>query len=307
MIRSMLIVNPVSGTLAARESLFAIVDEMTRRGVVPTVVMTRKPGHARKLASSAAGAGFENVVCVGGDGTLNEVIAGLLSSGSSLPVGYIPTGSTNDFAAGLGLPLEPAMAARDAARAAKEGRVMPIDIGKFGGSRYFTYIASFGAFTHSSYSAPQQVKNLLGHLAYVLEGIKDFFQITTIHVVCKANGVRREGDYVFGGICNTYSVGGIVKLGSDKVDMNDGLFEVVLVKAPKTMAEFNDIVTSVMSSRLDSDMIEFFRASKLEITPPEGTAWSLDGEQAIAGGKTVIENLRSALPLLHMARKARGK
>ncbi|MBO7375981.1 MAG: YegS/Rv2252/BmrU family lipid kinase [Clostridia bacterium] len=307
MIRALLIVNPVSGTLRARESLFGIADELTRRGVIPTVVMTRKKNHARSLAASAARAGFGCVVCVGGDGTLNEVIAGLVSEGSRLPVGYIPTGSTNDFAGGLGLELEPVAAARDVARAAKAGVVMPVDVGGFGDSLFFSYIASFGAFTSSSYSAPQQVKNLLGHMAYVLQGVKDFFQIAPIHAVCVADGVRREGDYVFGGICNTFSVGGIVKLGSDMVKINDGLFEVVLVKAPRDVAEFNSIVTAVMSSTLDSEMIEFFRAKELEITLPEGTAWSLDGEKAVSGGTTKIVNLKGALPLLHMSGRHRKK
>ena len=306
MLKTLLIVNPVSGTLKARESLFGIIDALTRKGVIPTVVMTRKAGHARRLAASAKKAGFGAVVCVGGDGTLNEVIAGLISAGTRLPVGYIPTGSTNDFAGGLGLPLEPEAAARNVALAAKEKSIMPVDIGRFGDDRFFTYIASFGAFTASSYSAPQPMKNLLGHLAYVLEGIKDFFQIKPIHCVCKSDGVRREGDYVFGGICNTYSVGGIVKLDNGTVDMNDGLFEVVLVKAPKTMAEFNNIVTSVMSSRLDSEMIEFFRASELEITLPAGTDWSLDGEQATAGGTTKIVNIKSALPLLNLIRREKS-
>ena len=296
--RALLIINPVSGTLKARDSLYDIVDTFTRNRIIPAVVFTRRKGHATRLAAAASPKIYDCIICMGGDGTLNEVIAGAVSSGSGLPIGYIPAGSTNDFASGLGIPLDPVEAAEGISRAVRAKKGISVDIGRFGADRYFTYIASFGAFTASSYNTPQSVKNVLGHLTYIFTGIRDFFRITPIHASVKADGRTYEGEYVFGGVCNSYSVGGIVRLSDDCVDISDGKFEIILVKAPRDIAEFNRVVTAVMTSDLDCDLIEFFKASSAEFRLPSGTVWTLDGESAQGGNTVVLSNLCRAVTLL---------
>lgn len=297
----LLIINPVSGKKQGQACMFEVLERFSELDVVPTVRLTKSRGHATQIAREAAQTGkYDAVFCCGGDGTLNEVIAGLVSAGASIPVGYIPAGSTNDFASGLGIPLELPESAAAACRTLLGGTGFPLDIGLFDEKRYFTYIASFGAFSASSYNAPQSLKNVLGHLAYVLEGVKDFFRIKPIHAVCTdAAGVRREDDYVFGGVTNTYSVGGIVKLTEDMVSMNDGLFEVLLVRTPHNPAELNAIVRAAMSSEFENNpMIDFFRTGELTFEMPDGTQWSLDGEQADGGGTIRVRTLPRAATLL---------
>lgn len=297
----LLIINPVSGKLRARDALYDIVEKLSSAGIITTIRLTQRRGHATTLARTAAKSNrYDAVFCCGGDGTLNEVIAGIISSGRKIPVGYIPAGSTNDFASGLGIPLELPAAAASAAVSLKNGVTYPIDIGTFGDDRSFSYIASFGAFTASSYSAPQNIKNILGHFAYVLEGVKDFFSIKPIHAVCScADGTKYEDDYAFGGVANTYSVGGIVKLSESMVKLNDGEFEILLVRMPKNTGEFNQIVNAVVTSNLENnEMITFFRASSVTFEMPCGTQWSLDGEQADGSGTVMIRNLHNAVELL---------
>ncbi len=295
----LLIINPVSGKLKAKAELFDVIHTMTLHAVIPTVMMTRHRGEAKDIAASCAKSGkFDAVFCCGGDGTLNEVITGVVSSGASLPVGYIPAGSTNDFAAALGLPLELPEAAASACRALNSGKTALLDVGRFGSLRHFTYVASFGAFAASSYSAPQSMKNVLGHLAYVLQGAKDFFAIKPIHVKCTVKGGEcYEGEYIFGGVTNTTSVGGIVKLDSTLVDMSDGEFEVVLVKNPKSVGDLNLIVSACLSSNLKCDMIEFFKAKEIKFELSPDIHWTLDGEEARAVNP-LITNLHKAAALL---------
>lgn len=294
--RLLLIINPVSGKLRARASMFDILERINTAGYTPTVKLTEYRGHARELAAAAAAEGYSRVVCCGGDGTLNEVISGIISSGTgtALPIGYIPAGSTNDFAASLGIPTADLAAA---AETAVSGSSIPLDIGRFGEDRYFTYIASFGAFTAASYSAPQNVKNNMGYLAYVIEGIKEFFRIKPIKVVCEGGERVLRGDYVFGGVTNSMSVGGLVKLKGDVVKLDDGLFEVVLIKRPRNVDEFNQIVQALLTSNLNCKMIDFFRTSNVSFRLPAGTPWTLDGERAECGGKVEISVIHNAIKL----------
>ena len=302
--KALLIVNPVSGKLKGKASLFAVIEKLNAQDVIPTVVMTKARGHATELAAAVTPADYDCIICCGGDGTLNETICGVLQSGSKLPIGYIPAGTTNDFAAGIGLPLVLPEAAGNIAQALLADHAIELDIGKFGDGRIFNYIASFGAFTTSSYATPQAAKNVLGHLAYVFAGVKDFFAIKPIHAKFCADGVAYEGDYVFGGVCNTYSVGGIVKLSRDYVDISDGVFELILVKAPKDMAEFNRIVNGVMTSKLDDDIFINIKAKKVDFEVPETLIWSLDGEQAALGAHISTENLNRAVRLLILPKNA---
>lgn len=307
--RILLIINPVSGKMRSRSGLFDILDELYRtpdgspasdRRV--TVCTTLYRGHATELAAAAHQEGFAHVICCGGDGTLNEVLNGLLSTPADLrpTLGYIPAGSTNDFASSIGLP----SSLRSAAKAAGWGDISPLDIGLFcptenPNGRYFSYIASFGAFTETSYSTSQSLKNVMGHMAYFLSGIRDLSKITPRHLTMDmSNGTHLEGDYIFGAMSNTTSAGGMVKLPADRVSMNDGELEVFLIRSPRSPVDLNRIVVSLLSMNYaDNPMIDFLHASEARFTFTEPTVWSLDGEEAAGGTEVSIRCLPSAIHL----------
>lgn len=290
----LLIINPVSGTLGSRTALFELINSFCAGGWEVTTAITQARGHAVILAANAADRGYDLIVCCGGDGTLNETITGMMSSlGKNIPLGYIPSGSTNDFAQTLGLPTDP----KDAAKNIIEGSDMPLDVGKFGNTRYFSYIASFGAFTSASYSAPQELKNVVGHLAYFLEGIKDLSSLKPYHARVEVNGEVIEGDYVFGSVSNTRSVGGIVKLKEDSVGLDDGLFEVILVKSPKTPMDLNNIIAGILYSDFSSDVFDFVKAHRVSFEFEQNMNWSLDGEKIEGGRQVCIDNINKAITL----------
>ncbi len=289
----LLIVNPVAGTRGGKTALFDMLAPFCKKGWEVTVQLTQRKGHARKLAASAGARGYELVCCAGGDGTLNEVLSGIAESGSRIPLGYIPCGTTNDFADTLGIPSEIYRAAGRIALC----RPRALDLGKFGEDRYFSYIASFGAFTSASYDTPQELKNSLGHFAYLLAGVADLSKLRPQHIKFTAGGKTREGDYIFGAVSNTTSVGGIVKLPEERVDLSDGLFEVILVKFPRDAIELNNIVSGVMMSNFNQEPFEFFETSSIEFETEDTLAWSLDGEKAESKGKILIEDLPSAAQL----------
>ena len=299
-----LIVNPVSGKLKGKSALFGVIKALSDSNIAPTVLLTRERGHAIELAKTAAGLHSDGrcdaVLCCGGDGTLNEVLTGLREAHSKMPVGYIPAGTTNDFANGLGLPLNPPDAAREIAKNINRGKLLNFDLGRFGEDRYFSYIASFGAFSSPSYTTPQSVKNSLGYLAYVFSGVNDFFKIKPIRTtVTTSEGKRIIADLAFGAVSNTRSVGGVVKLGEDEVDMCDGLFEVVLVTMPKNPAELSRIAMAVMHSDLHNcNLIKFFRTRHVTFEMKNGTPWTLDGEKALCPGKITVTNIPKAANLI---------
>ena len=287
--KAFLIVNPVSGTLTGRGNFFRITEILTGVDILPTVFFTRGRGHAAQLAAEAVLSGeYDAIVCIGGDGTLNEVVTGMLGAGRSIPVGYIPAGTTNDFANGLGLKTKPVEAARDVAEALNGNRFREIDCGSFGDGRCFCYIASFGAFAASAYATPQKIKNRLGFLAYFFRGVADFFRIRPLHTCLAASvpdtgegspGIREiEGDFIFCGICNTYSVGKLVKLDDTVVNMSDGLFEVVLARKPKGFGQILKLMFAAMTSNIGSDMFVFFKTGSVKVRVSGGVDWTLDGE-----------------------------
>lgn len=290
--RLLLIVNPVAGTMKAKNALFTITNIFCKADYLVTTLITKHRGHACEIAKNHAHE-YDLVVCCGGDGTLNEVISGVLSSGKRTPIGYIPSGSTNDFASTMGLVSNPSKAAEIIV----EGKPHDIDIGLFGDT-YFSYIASFGAFTAASYSASQEMKNAIGHMAYIFEGIKELPTIHPTHVKVTTPDSIHEGDYVFGSITNSTSVAGIVKLKSDIVDLCDGVFEVILVKSPKTIAHLNKIIHSISTSDFNNEMFEFFKASKLTVCTDEPISWTLDGEHVPEIKEISIQNLHGVVSLI---------
>lgn len=289
----LLIVNPVAGKLRARTALMDVLEVFSAAGLDVNVRLTQTRGEARELARAARRDIYGRIVCVGGDGTLNETVSGAIESGENIPIGYIPMGSTNDFAASLKLPRDISAAAR----AVIEGRPCPLDIGDFGGSNKFAYIASFGMFTASSYTTPQSTKNTFGHFAYVMEGIKDLVNIKAYHMAVEADGKTYEGDYIFGAVSNSTSIGGIVHLDSEIVDMSDGLFEIVLLKKPVNPNDLALVITSIMNSDFNNIMFDFIHASQVKFISSEPMSWSLDGEEADGGTEVVISNIHNAITL----------
>ncbi len=287
------IINPFSGKVKIKSALLDIIHMFNEAGYNVNVKTTLYRGHAIELVQNADD-NTDIVVVSGGDGTLNEVITGLLQSGKKLPVGYIPTGSTNDFASTFGLPTEP----KAAAKLIVQDDMCPVDVGKFGEDRYFSYIASFGVFTAVSYKTPQNFKNTFGHLAYVIEGVKDITKINSYRVKIKTDDTEIEGDYIFGSVTNTTSVGGIVKFNTDMVKMNDGLFEIILVKKPKNINELSQIISGLTASNFKANVFEFIKSKNVSMTFQSDMDWSIDGEHEKTGSYVEISNIQKAVSII---------
>lgn len=289
----LLIVNPCAGRKQGAAKLPEILSVLEKAGYEPTVHMTTARGDAITTAKEYASE-MDAIACVGGDGTLNEAITGVLQSGCEVPLGYIPAGSTNDFATSLKLPKKLLESAALIAAHKPTG----IDIGRFQ-DRYFTYIASFGAFTKASYATPQKVKNVIGHAAYLLAGIKEAANIRSIHCsFTLAEGERIEGDYIFGAVSNSTSVAGVLKLDPKAIDLHDGKFELLLIKAPKDAAELGECVRAMLANDYNSKMLVFRKTAGVDVTCEEQVDWTLDGEMAEGEANIHIENLHDAVKLL---------
>lgn len=290
--KMLFIMNPFAGVKRANRHLADILLTFTQAGYEVITHMTLGRGDAAAVAREK-GKDVDLVVCCGGDGTLNETITGLLSAGADTPIGYIPAGSTNDFASSLKLPTN----ILKAAQTIVEGEPVSYDVGRFGG-RYFSYVASFGAFTRSSYATPQNVKNALGHTAYVLSGITELSQIRNEHVKMEIDGQVVEGDFLFGAICNSTSVGGILTLDPKQVDMGDGLFEILLVRAPENLGEIHECIQALQSQKYNCAMLTFRSAQKVRIFADPEMPWTLDGEKEDGHETVEVENLHHAIRLM---------
>lgn len=291
--KMLFIMNPYAGKRRANKYLTDILEMFNRADYLVTVHMTAGPGDATGVVQALA-PGMDIVVCCGGDGTFNETVAGLLKANVDIPVGYIPAGSTNDFAASLHLPTEPLEAAQEIV----EGVPVSYDAGSFCG-RFFSYVASFGAFTRTSYATPQSIKNALGHTAYVLSGISELSQIRPEHIRMEINGEVVEDDFLFGAICNSTSVGGILTLDPKQVDMADGKLEVLLVRSPQSLLELTECIAAVQSQQYNNcEMITFRSGSKIEITADPEMPWTLDGEKEDGHETVEVENLHHAIRLM---------
>lgn len=291
--KMLFVMNPFAGQRKAVRYLADILTVFNRAGYQVTVYMTQGPGDGARYVERWAGEA-DVLVCCGGDGTFNEVVTGLLRAGAQIPMGYLPAGSTNDLATSLKLPLD----LQEAARRVVEGSPVPCDVGRFG-QRYFAYVASFGAFTRTSYATPQSVKNALGHTAYLLEGISELSQIRKTHVRLELDGGRVvEDDFIFGAISNSTSVGGILTLDPKQVDMADGMFELLLVRSPRDLSEISECIRAVRSRKYDCRMITFLPASRVSITADPNMNWTLDGERETGHERVEVVNLHHAVRLL---------
>ncbi|NBJ90381.1 diacylglycerol/lipid kinase family protein [Acutalibacter sp. 1XD8-36] len=290
-----ILVNPNAGRQVVLRELHSIYRAFAGEENKNEVVMelTVNSAHAAEALDRAIGSRPDTLVCCGGDGTLSATVDRLLKSGEEIKLGYIPAGSTNDFANFLGLPKEPA----EAADLIVDGEARPIDAGRFG-ERHFIYVASFGAFTQTSYATTQNLKNSLGHLAYIIEGIKELPQLKSYAVRAEtAEGGVYEGEYLFGALSNSTSLGGIIKMSAEKVDPADGLFELALVKKPKSLYELNRILLALMGGQVDEELITFVHTAGAAFACAEPMPWSLDGEYVSGGTDVRAEVLPGALKL----------
>ena len=271
--KAMLIVNPVSGKKLVLRYIPNIIRSLMDAGYMVTTLVTSRRGEATEFAQRY-GRDFQLVTCTGGDGTLNEVLTGLAKEGIDVPLGYIPCGSTNDFASSHQLSTNIPLAAQKIA----EGKCQRYDIGRFE-DHFFSYVAAFGAFSWLSYTTDQRMKNALGHTAYILDAIRDVYKIKPEHLKFTVDGKDvYEGDYIFGAVCNSTSIAGTIELPGSLVDTADGVFEVLLVKTPETIFDLNAIITGMLNQDYSNPFLSFFQARSLDIVNAPGLSWSLDGE-----------------------------
>ena len=286
------IYNPYAGKGKIRAELPDIIEVFAGNGYEVTVYPTRQTGDAVQCTRERGG-GYDLIVCSGGDGTLDEVVTGIIESGRNVPVGYIPAGSTNDFGISLGLPKN----MTEAARIAVNGRKFACDVGAFNQDT-FVYIAAFGIFTDVSYETPQSFKNVLGHMAYILEGVKRLSGLRTYRMRAVYNGTEIEDEFLFGMITNSSSVDGFKKITGKYVELNDGLFEVMLIRKPKNALELNQIVISLMAESMESECIICGKTDRIVLEAREETAWTLDGEFGGNHKTVTIENRPEAIVLM---------
>ena len=288
------IYNPAAGRKTAKVNLSDTLEIFARQGYELTVHPTQKRGDAT-AAVIRSGAEFDRVVCCGGDGTLNETVQGLLAlPEEQRPVlGYIPAGTTNDFSRTLELP----KTITELAEVAGAGLLRPIDVGDAQG-RLFTYVAAFGLFTDVSYSTPQANKNLLGHFAYVLEGMGRLVNIPSYHMKVTAGEHETEGDFIYGMVGNTVSVGGLVNLPRDLVRLDDGQFEVILIRQPRTIEDWQSILTALTTLEpVEDGAVTAFSAGEVTFSCDQSVAWTVDGEFGGEQPVTTVRNLTQAITM----------
>ncbi len=270
--RMLFVYNPHAGKARIRSNLLDIIDVFVKAGYEVTVYPTQQHGDATKAVTERDGS-YSMVACSGGDGTLNEVISGMMQSEKKLPIGYVPAGSTNDFAASLSIPGN----MLSAANVIVSGKGIPCDIGSFN-KEYFVYVAAFGLFTDVAYETDQNLKNALGHFAYVMEGARRIGAIQSYHMRIKYNDEEIEDDFAFGMITNSKSVGGVKNITGRSVKLDDGLFEVTLVKTPSKLMELQEILIALMSGKGDMKNVRSFKTDHLIFNADQDVAWTLDGE-----------------------------
>lgn len=289
--KMLFVYNPRAGKAQIRSNLLDIIDIFAKAGYEVTVHPTQAAGDAVKAVRERR-EGYDIVACSGGDGTLDEVVNGMMQCDRKLPIGYVPAGSTNDFANSLGIP-------KNMSRAADvvvNGREFPCDIGDFNGSS-FVYVAAFGLFTDVSYETRQDIKNVLGHAAYLIEGVKRLPAVRSYKLKIAYEDQTIEGEFLYGMITNSYSVGGFRGITGQNILLDDGKFEVTLIRKPKNPLELNNIILAMVDKQVSSEYIYTFKAARMTVEAEEPLAWSLDGEFGGEHKVAVIENKQQALKI----------
>ncbi|MDE6661943.1 MAG: YegS/Rv2252/BmrU family lipid kinase [Lachnospiraceae bacterium] len=283
--------NPRAGKAQIRSNLLDIIDIFVKADYEVTAYPTQKPGDAIKAVKNRR-EGYDIVVCSGGDGTLDEVVRGMMRCEEKLPIGYVPAGSTNDFANSLKIP----RSMIKAADVVVNGKLFKCDVGAFNDDS-FIYVAAFGIFTDVAYETKQDLKNVLGHTAYLLEGMKRLSSIKSYHMKITCDDMELDEEYIYGMITNSNSVAGFKGITGKDVELNDGMFEVTLIRKPAILKDMNDIMAALTDKRIESDAIKVFKASKIIIESEQEVAWTLDGEYGGSHNKVVVENKKEALEI----------
>lgn len=286
------IYNPKAGKAQIRNHLLDIIDIFVKGGYEVTVCPTQAAGEAVFTVRDREDI-YDRIVCSGGDGTLDEVVTGMMQSRRHVPIGYIPAGSTNDFANSLGIPKN----MKRAAEAVISGREFLCDAGTFNEDN-FVYIAAFGVFTDVSYETKQETKNILGHMAYVLEGMKRLPSIKSFHFKISHDGEVIEDDFIFGMVTNSVSVGGFKRITGKNVSLNDGVFEITLVKMPRNPLELNQIMASLLNQDIDTESMYCFKSAEVYFESEEEVAWTLDGEYGGIHRNVEVKNCKEAIKII---------
>ncbi|MDO4490154.1 MAG: YegS/Rv2252/BmrU family lipid kinase [Lachnospiraceae bacterium] len=276
------IYNPRSGKGLIRTHLVDILDVFTKADYLVTVHPTQESGDAEYFAREYADQ-YDLVVASGGDGTLDEVVNGMMEANSKVPIGYIPSGSTNDFGSSLSIPKD----MLEAANRIVKGSLFPCDIGAFN-EKNFVYVTAFGMFTEVSYETDQGMKNSLGHMAYVIEAAKKVWNIPALHMKVEADNYSCEDDFTYGMVSNAKSIGGMKNLTGDNVELDDGLLEVTLVHTPKNPKELSEILAALFIGDLESPLVTKFQTEKIRFSSEYPVAWTMDGER---GGEHTEVNI----------------
>ena len=294
--RVLLIINPAAGMAKPKGQLYAVIEGYAKSGCTTTTMTTTARVDAARFVAEKGDA-EDLVVCCGGDGTLNEVITGMmqLPEEKRVPIGFIPAGSTNDMARSLRLPY---WQMRKCMKLTLSGIPRPYDVGLFNDTVYFNYVCSFGAFTRVSYATPRWLKRLLGHFAYVLDGIASIGEIRPYHMKITVDNEVIEDDFIYGGVTNSLSIAGLVRLKESDVALNDGLFEVMLIKRPSTPAQLQQILNGVLRQRFDDRYVRLLHTSKIIFSAQEPVAWTVDGEFGGSVTEAKIQNLHGAVRLV---------
>ena len=293
--------NPKAGKGRIKMHLLDIVDIFSGHDYEVIIRATQAPRDAYEQAKNYADS-VDLIVCSGGDGTLDEVVTGIMETGSNVPIGYIPAGSTNDFANSLFMPKNMVKAAE----MIMEEELYHCDIGRFN-EQTFAYVAAFGLFTDVSYETDQDLKNVLGHVAYILEGVKRLFDIKSYHMKVTSDEIEVEDDFIVGMVTNSRSVGGFKNLTGKNVDMNDGLFEVTMITRPKNPLELQEIMTAMLTAEDNTDLIYSFKSAHVVIESEEAVPWTLDGEFGGDQTRVEIDNLHEAMNLYLTSSKKQKK
>ncbi len=290
--KMLFIYNPRAGKSQIRSNLLDMIDIFVKAGYEVTAYPTQAQGDGIRAVTERQIGYYDMIACSGGDGTLDEVVTGMMQCEKRLPIGYVPAGTTNDFAGSLGIP----RSMEKAARVIVDGRSFRCDVGGFN-ENIFVYIAAFGLFTDVSYETRQDMKNVLGHMAYVLEGMRKLSKVKSYAMKVTSGDRAIEGDFIFGMITNSLSVGGFKKITGDNVKLDDGVFEVTLIRRPGNPVELNTIMAAMVNRNIDTDLMECFTASELQIESAEDIAWTLDGEFGGRHSRVEIQNYKQALEI----------
>lgn len=291
--KMLFIYNPRAGKAQIRSNLLDIIDIFTKADFEVTAHPTQARGDGMCAVRERRPGYYDLIACCGGDGTLDEVVTGMMECENRIPIGYVPAGSTNDFANSLLIPRNMI----DAAQVIVEGSPFGCDVGTFNDD-YFVYIAAFGIFTEVSYETRQDVKNVLGHMAYILEGMRRLSGIKAYQMKVESEELTVEGEFMYGMITNSTSVGGFKNITGKNVELNDGQFEVTLIKKPSNPLELNQIMASLLNRNINTDNMYCFKTSTVRFLSKEEVAWTLDGEFGGKHREVVISNQREALHII---------